>query len=241
MTQSVALNQMSKMKFHGMMEAYKTILDSNRHHDLNPEELINHLLQAEWEERENRKINRLYRTAKFRYSAAVEELEFSPQRGLDKMQVLRLADVSFIKKKENILITGATGSGKSYIASALGNQACMQGFRTLYYNTTKLFPKLKMLKADGSYMKEIARIEKQDLLILDDFGIQQLDQMGRMALLEIIEDRHGRASTIVASQLPVTKWFETIGDSTIADAILDRLAHTAHRIELKGESMRKKQ
>ncbi|WP_209333034.1 ATP-binding protein, partial [Lunatimonas salinarum] len=108
------------------------------------------------------------------------------------------------------------------------------------YNTTKLFPKLKMLKADGSYIKEVARIEKQELLILDDFGIQHLDEMGRMALLEIIEDRHGKASTIVASQLPVTKWFETIGDSTIADAILDRLVHTAHRIELKGESMRKK-
>lgn len=240
MTQSTALNQMSKMKFHGMMEAYKTILDSNRHHDLNPEELINHLLQAEWEERENSKINRLFRTAKFRYSATVEELEFSPTRGLDKMQILRLADLSFIKRKENVLITGATGSGKSYIASALGNQACMQGVRTQYYNTNKLFPKLKMLKADGSYIKEIARIEKQDLLILDDFGIQQLDEMSRMALLEIIEDRHGRTSTIVVSQLPVTKWFETIGDSTIADAILDRLVHTAHRIELKGESMRKK-
>lgn len=240
MTQSIALNQMSKMKFHGMMEAYKTILDSNRHHDLNPEELINHLLQAEWEERENSKISRLFRTAKFRYSATVEELEFSQARGLDKMQILRLADMSFIKRKENVLICGATGSGKSFIASALGNQACIQGIRTLYYNTTKLFPKLKMLKADGSYMKEIGRIEKQDLLILDDFGIQQMDEMGRMALLEIIEDRHGRASTIVASQLPVTKWFETIGDSTIADAILDRLVHTAHRIELKGESMRKK-
>jgi len=240
MTQSIALNQMSKMKFHGMMEAYKTILDSNRHHDLNPEELINHLLQAEWEERENSKISRLFRTAKFRYSATIEELEFSQTRGLDKMQILRLADMSFIKRKENVLISGATGSGKSFIASALGNQACMQGIRTLYYNTTKLFPKLKMLKADGSYMKEIGRIEKQDLLILDDFGIQQLDEMGRMALLEIIEDRHGRTSTIVVSQLPVTKWFETIGDSTIADAILDRLVHTAHRIELKGESMRKK-
>lgn len=136
MTQSVALNQMSKMKFHGMMEAYRTILDSNKHHDVNPEELVNHLLQAEWEERENRKINRLNRTANFRYSAAVEELEFSPQRGLEKMQILRLADMSFIKRKENILITGATGSGKSYIASALGNKACMQGFRTQYYNTT---------------------------------------------------------------------------------------------------------
>lgn len=240
MTQSTALNQMSKMRFHGMMEAYRTILDSNRHHDLNPEELVNHLLQAEWEERENKKIDRLYRTAKFRYSATVEELEFSPQRGLDKMHILRLADMSFVKRKENVLVTGATGSGKSYIASALGNQACMQGIRTQYYNTTKLFSKLKMMKADGSYLKEIARIEKQDLLILDDFGIQQLDQMARMALLEIIEDRHGRASTIVVSQLPVTKWFETIGDSTIADAILDRMVHTAHRIELKGESMRKK-
>lgn len=240
MTQSTALNQMSIMRFHGMMEAYKTILDSNRHHDLNPEELVNHLLQAEWEERENKKINRLHRTAKFRYRATVEELEFSPQRGLDKMYILRLADMSFVKRKENILITGATGSGKSYIASALGNQACMQGIRTQYYNTTKLFSKLKMMKADGSYLKEIARIEKQDLLILDDFGIQKLDEMARMALLEIIEDRHGRASTIVVSQLPVTKWFETIGDSTIADAILDRLVHTAHRIELKGESMRKK-
>lgn len=240
MTQSIALNQMSKMRFHGMMEAYRTILDSNRHHDLNPEELVNHLLQAEWEERENKKIDRLYRTAKFRYSATVEELEFSPQRGLDKMHILRLADMSFVKRKENVLVTGATGSGKSYIASALGNQACMQGIRTQYYNTTKLFSKLKMMKADGSYLKEIARIEKQDLLILDDFGIQQLDEMARMALLEIIEDRHGRASTIVVSQLPVTKWFETIGDSTIADAILDRMVHTAHRIELKGESMRKK-
>lgn len=240
MTQSIALNQMSKMRFHGMMEAYRTILDSNRHHDLNPEELVNHLLQAEWEERENKKIDRLYRTAKFRYSATVEELEFSPDRGLDKMHILRLADMSFVKRKENVLVTGATGSGKSFIASALGNQACMQGIRTQYYNTTKLFSKLKMMKADGSYLKEIARIEKQDLLILDDFGIQQLDQMARMALLEIIEDRHGRASTIVVSQLPVTKWFETIGDSTIADAILDRMVHTAHRIELKGESMRKK-
>lgn len=241
MTQSVALNQMSKMKFHGMMEAYKTILDSKRHHDLLPEELVNHLLQAEWEERENSKIRRLYRTAKFRYTACIEELEFSPNRGLDKMHILRLADMSFLKKKENILITGATGAGKSYIASALGNQACVNGFKTQYYNTTKLFQKLKMMKADGSYFKEVAKIEKQDLLILDDFGIQQLDEMSRMALLEIIEDRHGRASTIVVSQLPVTKWFATIGDSTIADAILDRLVHTAHRIEVQGESMRKKQ
>ncbi len=147
--------------------------------------------------------------------------------------------MSFIKRKENLLITGATGSGKSLIASALGNQACMNGFKTLYFNATKLFPGLKMLKADGSYMKEINRIEKQDLLVLDDFGLQPLDTQARIALLEIIEDRHGRASTIIASQLPVENWHETIGDGSVADAILDRIAHSAQRIQLSGQSLRK--
>lgn len=240
MTHSTTINQMAAMKFHGMREAYKTIIESNKHQVLQPDELVDLLIQAEWEERENSKINRLHRSAKFRYQASVEEIDYSVPRGLDRTQFLRLTDMSFIKRKENIMITGATGSGKSFLASALGNQACMQGIKTLYFNTSKLFPKLKMLKADGSYLKEIARIEKQDLLILDDFGIQQLDAMSRMALMEIIEDRHGRASTIVASQLPIGKWFDTIGDSTIADAILDRLVHTAHRIELKGDSLRKK-
>jgi DNA replication protein DnaC len=154
--------------------------------------------------------------------------------------VLRLADGSFIDKKENILITGATGVGKSYLASAFGHQACQLGYRTLYFNTQKLFSKLKMMKADGSYTREMTKIEKYELLILDDFGLQQLDNTARMILLEIIEDRHGRKSTIIASQLPVAKWYEIIGDSTVADAILDRMVHTAHRLELKGESLRKK-
>lgn len=240
MTQSTALNQMSQMRFLGMLEAYRVILESSTHHDLLPDELINLLLQAEWEERENRKTERLLRTAKFRYRASVEEVDYSAQRGLDKTQFLRLADMSFIKRQESILITGATGSGKSFLASALGNQACMYGHKTLYFNTGKLFPKLKMLKADGSYIREISKIEKQDLLILDDFGIHPFDAQSRMALLEIIEDRHGRASTIIVSQLPVAKWFEVIGDSTVADAILDRLVHNAHRLELKGDSLRKK-
>lgn len=240
MTQSTALNQMSQMRFLGMLEAYRAILESNSHHELLPDELISLLLQAEWEERENRKTERLYRTAKFRYRASVEEVDFSVQRGLDKTQFIRLADMSFIKRKEAILITGATGSGKSFLASALGNQACMYGHKTLYFNTGKLFPRLKMLKADGSYIREISKIEKQDLLILDDFGIHQFDTPSRMALLEIIEDRHGRASTIIVSQLPVAKWFEVIGDSTVADAVLDRLVHNAHRLELKGDSLRKK-
>lgn len=240
MTQSTALNQMSQMRFLGMLEAYRVILESSTHHDLLPDELINLLLQAEWEERENRKTERLLRTAKFRYRASVEEVDYSAQRGLDKTQFMRLADMSFIKRKESILVTGATGSGKSFLASALGNQACMYGYKTLYFNTGKLFPRLKMLKADGSYIREISKIEKQDLLILDDFGIHPFDAQSRMALLEIIEDRHGRASTIIVSQLPVAKWFEVIGDSTVADAVLDRLVHNAHRLELKGDSLRKK-
>ncbi|HXD78708.1 MAG TPA: ATP-binding protein [Puia sp.] len=130
--------------------------------------------------------------------------------------------------------------GKSFLASTLGHQACLLGYRTLYFNAQKLFSKLKMLKADGSYGREVDKIERYDLLILDDFGLQALDNTARMILLEIVEDRHGRKSTIISSQLPVAKWYEIIGDSTLADAILDRMVHTAHRIELKGESLRKK-
>ena len=237
---STVLNKMSHMKLHGMLRTYQVMLDSNQHHDLTHDELINILIQSEWEDRENKKIGRHLRIAKFRYGATIEEINFTKSRGLDKTQVLRLADMDFINKKENILITGATGVGKSYLASALGHQACQSGYKTLYFNTQKLFTRLKMLKADGSFAREISRIEKYDLLILDDFGLAPLDSMARMFLLEIIEDRHGRKSTIVSSQLPVANWYEVIGESTVADAILDRMVHTAHRIELKGESLRKK-
>jgi DNA replication protein DnaC len=236
---STIQNKMSQMKLHGMLRSYQSMLSANHHHGLTHDEVLNTLIQSEWEERENKKITRNLRLAKFRYGASIEELNFTAARGLDKTQVLRLADTSFIGKKENILITGATGVGKSYLASALGNQACQSGYRTLYFNTQKLFTKLKMLKADGSYTREIARIEKYDLLILDDFGLSHLDSTARMFLLEIIEDRHGRKSTIISSQLPVAQWYEVIGESTVADAILDRMVHTAHRIELKGDSLRK--
>lgn len=236
---STTLNKMSQMKLQGMLHTYQSLLDSNQHHDLTNDELVNMLIQAEWEERENRKINRYLKAARFRYQACVEEIDFTAQRGLDKNTLLRLVDCGFIKKKENILITGPTGVGKSYLTSSLGHQACLQGYKTLYYNVQKLFPELKMSKADGSYLKLINKIERLDLLILDDFGLQPLDSTARMMLLEIIEDRHGRKSTIIASQLPVAKWYEIIGDSTVADAILDRTVHTAHRIELKGDSLRK--
>lgn len=237
---STVLNKMSHMKLHGMLRSYQTMLDSNQHHDMTHDELINILIQSEWEDRENKKISRYLTIAKFRYAASIEEINFTTNRGLDKTQVMRLADMGFIIKKENILICGATGVGKSFLSSALGHQACQSGYKTLYFNTQKLFSKLKMSKVDGSYPREISRIEKYDLLILDDFGLAPLDNVARMFLLEIIEDRHGRKSTIISSQLPVAKWHEVIGESTVADAILDRLAHTAHRIELKGESLRKK-
>lgn len=236
---STVLNKMSHMKFYGMQQAYKTLLDTNQHHSLTNDEIVSMLIQAEWDDRENRKINRYIKTARFRYGANVEEVDFTTKRGLDKTQLLRLADGSFIQKKENLLITGPTGVGKSYLASALGHQACLQGYRTLYFNAQKLFPQLNIFKADGSYLKQISRIERHDLLIIDDFGLKPLDANARMMLLEIIEDRHGRKSTIISSQLPVSQWYEIIGDSTVADAILDRMVNASHRIELKGESMRK--
>jgi DNA replication protein DnaC len=159
---------------------------------------------------------------------------------LDKNQVLRLADCTFMKQKENIIITGSTGIGKSHLASALGHQACTLGYRVLYQHSTKLFARMKIAKADGSYLKELAKIERQHLLLIDDFGILPLDAQSRATLMEIIEDRHGKSSTIITSQIPVSKWHEIIGEQTIADAILDRIVHDAHRIEMKGESLRKK-
>jgi len=233
-------NKMSYMKLLGMLRSYQAMLGNHLHNDLTHDEVVETLVQAEWEDRENKKINRHLRLAKFRYGAYIEEINFTARRGLDKNQLLRLSDGSFLEKKENILITGATGVGKSYLSSALGHQACQLGYRTLYFNTQKLFTRLKMLKADNSYVREISKIEKYDLLILDDFGLAPLDSVSRMILLEIIEDRHNRRSTIISSQLPVASWYEVIGESTIADAILDRMVHTAHRIDLKGESLRKK-
>jgi DNA replication protein DnaC len=166
-------------------------------------------------------------------------MNYHADRNLDCKQIGRLAEYTSISRQENSLITGSTGIGKSYIASALGHQACMTGYRVLYASTPKLFAKLKMAKADGSYMKEITRIERQQLLILDDFDIQSFDAPSRATLMEIIEDQHGRASMIITSQLTTSKWYEVIG-KTIVDTILYRIIHDAHRLELKGESLRRK-
>lgn len=231
------LEKMTQMRLQGMRQAFETLLET--HQQLTVDETLAMLLEAEWDHRQQSRMERYIKQAHFRYLASFEQLRFDPVRNLDKNLLIRLADCSFIKKAENILVTGPTGVGKSFLACALGQQACLKGFRTLYYNVQKLFTKLRMAKADQSYYKQIKNIEKTELLILDDFGLQALDTENRMMLLEIIEDRHGRKSTIISSQLPVKNWYEIIGESTIADAILDRIIHTAHRIELKGESMRK--
>jgi len=233
------LEQMKQLRLYGMQRAFDSSLSPHSISYTN-DELVSYLIQSEWDDRQNRKIERLTRIARFRYNAVMEAIDFDASRGLDKNQIQRLANCDFIKQKQNILITGSTGVGKSYIASAIGHQACSLGYKVIYYNANKLFTILKTSKADGSYLKQINKLEKQDLLILDDFGLKALDAINRHALMEIIEDRHGEHSIIIASQLPVEAWHEIIGEQTIADAILDRLVHNAHRIEIKGESMRKK-
>ena len=233
------LEKMRKMKFYGMLRAFKTSMESKNTERYTPDEMIAYLIEQEWEDRHNRNIERQLKNARFRYKAAIEDVYYSSDRNVEKNEVKRLAECSFIEKNENIFITGSTGIGKSYLASALGHQACGLGYKVLYHNTAKLFGKLKMAKADGSYIKEITRIEKHHLLILDDFGLQPLDPQSRASLMEIIEDRHGKGSIIITSQVPVNKWHDIIGEKTVADAILDRIIHGAHRLELKGESLRK--
>ena len=234
------LDKLRKMKFFGMFHAFKCSMETGKTNDYTADELLAHLVEAEWDDRQNRRIERAIYYARFRYKASVESIHYHAERSIDRNQIMRLADCTFIDRYENLLITGSTGIGKSYIASAIGHQACILGYKVLYASTPKLFAKLKMAKADGSYIKETAKLERQELLIFDDFGIQPFDAQSRAALMEIIEDRHGKTSLIITSQLPVSKWYDVIGEKTIADAILDRIVHDAHRIELKGESMRKK-
>lgn len=233
------LTKMQHMKFYGMHGAFLTAIETGKTDDYTIDEFVAYITEAEWDDRQNRKIERGIKNARFRYKATVEDIIYDSSRNIDRTKLMRLFDCSFIAKGESLLITGSSGVGKSYIASALGYQACIEGYRVMYFNAVRLFAKLKMAKADGSYLKELARLERQHLLIFDDFGLQPLDNQNRMTLLEIIEDRHGRGSVIITSQLPVSGWYDIIGEKTVSDAILDRLVHDAHRIELKGESLRK--
>lgn len=240
MNQTVTIQKLEEMRLKGFARIYRDILETGKAKNFTTDEIISHLVQAEWDDRYNRRLQRLITQAKFRYHASIEQMDYASKREVDKSQILRLSTCEWINKKQNIIITGYTGVGKSFLASALGHQACQLGYKVYYKNCSKLFDELKIAKADGSYIKELNRIEKIDLLILDDFGLKPLENNQRLMLLELLEDRHGKKSTIITSQLPVKNWYDIIGEPTIADAILDRLVHSSHRIELKGSSLREK-
>jgi DNA replication protein DnaC len=236
----MTLEKMGRLRLYGMQSSFRAILESKTSGQFTIDQMLATLVEAEWEEQENRKTDRLIKNAGFRYPASLEEIDYSHPRNLDRNQVLRLVDCNYLERAENVLVTGATGLGKSYLISALGYQACLMGYKVLYRNTQKLFNALRINKVDGSYMKEIKRIEKQDLLILDDFGLQPLDNISSLTLMEIIEDRFAKKSIIIGSQLPLEKWYDIITEKTVADAILDRLLNASHKITLKGDSLRRK-
>lgn len=234
------LEKLTTMRFTGMAAALDEQMQMDGLDDMAFEERLGILLDREQAVRETRRMKTRLRKAKLRQQGSVEDIDFRHPRGLDKSLVVRLTDCQWIRKHNNLIITGPTGVGKSYLACAFAEKACREGFSALYLRTTKLFEDLSLAKGDGRYLKLLTSYAKTDLLVLDDYGLLELNQEQRHDLLEILEDRHGLKSTLVTSQLPVEHWHKQIGDPTLADAILDRLVHSAHKIKLKGESMRKK-
>ena len=235
------LEKMRQMRLQGMYNAFKTSMESFKTESMTTDQFVAWLVSNEWDDRCNRMIERLIKQASFRYKASLEEVDYSLERGLERNLLERLAELSFVKESRDLFITGSSGTGKSYIATALGYRACQKGMKVLYANTARLMGQLKMAKAKGTFLQELKKIERADLLVLDDFGIQPFDAGGRMNLMDIVEDRHGKKSTLITSQVPVKDWYDIIGEKTIADAVLDRIVHQAIRIELHGDSIRKLQ
>jgi DNA replication protein DnaC len=234
------LEKLESLRLTGMLTALQEQMAMDDINDLSFEERLGLLVDREAVYRESRRLKTRLRKAKLRHDAAVEDIDFRQPRGLDKSLVMRLADCSWLRNHENLIITGPTGVGKSYLACAFAQKACRTGFSAIYLRTSRLFEDLALAKGDGRYIKLLTSFAKTDLLVLDDFGLAKLNREQQHDLLEILEDRHGLKSTLVTSQLPVEHWHEQIGDPTMADAILDRLVHSAHKIQLKGGSMRKK-
>lgn len=222
-----------------MAKRYEAILKLPVDKQPDPATIIGLLLEAETNYRVHHRTQLYLRLSKLRYNATPEQINCTPGRGLTKEMLLTLSDGSFIEKAENILITGATGCGKSFAACALGRNACLLGFRTSYFSMSRFIEALAAARLDGTYIRWLNQIAKTPLLILDDFGLQPLTQDLRLSLLQILEDRFAKGATIITSQLPVNKWYDYINEPTLADAICDRLTANAHKIELKGESLRK--
>jgi len=233
-------SQFTDLRLHGMHRSWQALTETRQHLNLSLSDGLELLLGAEAEDRSNRRFQRLAKNARFRYQASIEELHMDASKGMDKALISRLATGEYLRHGESVVITGATGCGKSFLASALGNRACMQGHKVAYFNLQKLLIKIKMARVEGTTLKFFEKLAKTDLLILDDFGLSTFNQQQCLDLMELTEDRHARKATIIASQLPVASWYDLFAEETIADAILDRLIHTSHRVELTGESLRKK-
>ena len=231
---------MRSLRLTGMLEALEEQYKMPKINDLSFDERLGLLIDAERCHRENKRLLRYHRAAKFRYSqACIEDVDYAPRRKLAKSVVLQLASCRWIKEHQNVIVTGATGVGKSYLACALGVQACRKGYKTIYRRAPRLFDELALAHADGTFTRLLNQFAKTDLIIIDDFGMSPIKAAERRDLLEIIEDRDNTRSTIVAGQLPADDWYDYLNEPTTADAICDRLIHNSHKIELKGPSKRK--
>lgn len=236
------IQQLQQLRLTGVVEMLKQQrAQPNTFKELAFEERLSLLIDYELNQRQTKRINRLRKQARLRLNATPEALSYGDGRGLNKQQMADLLSGGYLNDHQNVLITGATGGGKTYVACSLCEQACRLSVSSRYWRLSKLVEHLHLGRADGSYVKQVEQLAKQQLLVLDDWGLEKLSARQSTDLLDVIEERHGLKSTIICSQLPVEQWHSMVGNPTIADALLDRLIHNSHRIELKGESMRSKQ
>lgn len=240
MNTNATLEQMKQLRLAGMAQTYQQQLELPVHQQLEAHELVAQMVQSEQLNRQQEKTSYYLKLAKLRLNAIPEQINCSAARNFTKQQLATLLEAHYLHQGDNILVTGATGCGKSYLACALGYQACLLGMKTTYLSMNRFIEKITISKLDGSYIKLLNHLERQNLIILDDFGLQPMQQDVKLALLQILEERIGKRSTLITSQLPVGAWHEYINEPTVADAIMDRLTANAHRIELKGESLRRK-